>query len=440
MSESKLKSTVSGIAEQLPMDRLKGEAQNYGQALAQRGVTKLGEHVEGLTGKLNDFAEGGGKAGMARHVMEGDSPVKAGLKSAGTKLKDAVKGKLGGGGGKGNKLKVTNIYETIDVGVPREVAYKQWTEFEDFPKFTKKVENVSQEAPEKVKWQAQIFWSHRSWNAKIVDQVPNERIVWKSEGQKGHVDGSITFHALTPDLTRIIMVLEYYPKGLFEHTGNLWRAQGRRARLELKHFARHVNTQTILHQDEQQGWTGEIHSGHVEKQPGEADDSEQQDQDQAQDQQGQDQQGQDQQGQDQQGQDQQGQDQQGQGGDQDQDEAQEQDSDEGRMQADEPESSDEGRSDEGEQAQQKQGQQKSSQPQQKSGQAQKSGQGQQNQQKSGQGQQSQQQSGQGQQSQQKTGQGQSQQKPSQGQQKGQGQQGGGQGQQNQQSGSGNEGQ
>lgn len=269
MSETDTKKG-GGIASQLPLDRLKQEARGFGEALAHRGLGSVSDRVEGLTGKLNDYAQGGGgTAGkMAKEVAGGSSPVKAGVKAKASQAKDKVvdaaknlTGKGGGGGGK--KLKVTNILESVDVPVSREVAYEQWTQFEDFPDFTKKVENVDQEEDEKVTWKAQIFWSHRSWTAKIVDQVPNERIVWKSDGEKGHVDGAITFHELAPDLTRILMVLEYHPKGLFEHTGNIWRAQGRRARLELKHFARHVSTQTILHQDELDGWKGEIHDGKV---------------------------------------------------------------------------------------------------------------------------------------------------------------------------------
>ncbi len=73
--------------------------------------------------------------------------------------------------------------------------------------------------------------------------MPDDRIIWRSKGQKGHVDGAVTFHELAPNLTRILLVLEYHPQGLFERTGNLWRAQGRRARLELKHFRRHMMTQ-----------------------------------------------------------------------------------------------------------------------------------------------------------------------------------------------------
>ncbi|MQA93058.1 MAG: cyclase, partial [Gemmatimonas sp.] len=88
-------------------------------------------------------------------------------------------------------------------------------------------------------------------------------IVWRSEGQKGHVDGAVTFHELGPNLTRILVVLEYHPQGFFERTGNIWRAQGRRARLELKHFRRYVMTETILHPDDVEGWRGEIRDKEV---------------------------------------------------------------------------------------------------------------------------------------------------------------------------------
>jgi Polyketide cyclase / dehydrase and lipid transport len=125
------------------------------------------------------------------------------------------------------------------------------------------VEHVEQPSPEQVVWKAQIFWSHRTWESTIVEQVPGERIVWRSKGSKGHVDGAVTFHEIAPRLTRVMLVLEYYPQGLFERTGNLWRAQGRRARLELKHFCRHAMTETILNPDDAPGWHGEIRDGEV---------------------------------------------------------------------------------------------------------------------------------------------------------------------------------
>ncbi|MGY0056387.1 SRPBCC family protein [Streptomyces sp. LZ34] len=241
------------LTKELPTERLKKDTQDVLVALGERALSTVGHLGDGgglgLKMPMKPLLKMG-----AKHVME--------------KVKDKAKEVIpglggGGGGGKGKKLKVINIVEQIDVGVPVSIAYNQWTQFEDFPSFMKKVEDVEQTSDEEVDWKAQIFLSHRKWHAEIIDQVPDQRIVWRSRGQKGHADGAVTFHELAPHLTRILLVLQYHPQGLFEHTGNIWRAQGRRARLELKHYRRHVMSEVILHPDEVEGWRGEIHDGEV---------------------------------------------------------------------------------------------------------------------------------------------------------------------------------
>jgi hypothetical protein len=57
----------------------------------------------------------------------------------------------------------------------------------------------------------------------------------------------------------VILELEYTPKGLFEKTGNLWRAQGRRVRLDLKHFRRFI----MMRGEETGAWRGRIEDGEV---------------------------------------------------------------------------------------------------------------------------------------------------------------------------------
>ena len=262
------------LAEELPTQRLAQEAKNVLQAFAERVLSSVGDKV---TGKVNEFSQGllekvggedagpGVKAAVAglTALTEGKSPMRAALSAGATGLKEKVKKFFGAG--KGKKAKMTNIVETIDVGVPLRVAYNQWTQYEDFPSFMKKVEHVERPEDEKSNWKAQVFWSHRAWEATTLEQVPDSHIIWRAKGAKGYVDGAVSFSELAPNLTRICLVMEYHPQGLFEGTGNLWRAQGRRARLEFKHFRRHAMVHALLKVDEIEGWRGEIREGEVVK-------------------------------------------------------------------------------------------------------------------------------------------------------------------------------
>jgi uncharacterized membrane protein len=257
-----------------PQGQLQDSLQKLVGTFTDRAVSSLSGRLSGATERLTDYAQNGGGRGLLSAVTGVEdltSPVKAAVKSgfssAGGKVTDTLKnaaGSLFGGKGKGGKKsKITNIVEHLDIGAPVDLVYNQWTQFAEFPKYMKKLEQVEQKSEEKLRWKAQVFLSHRSWESTITEQVPNERIVWRSKGDKGYLDGAVTFHELAPNLTRVVVVLEYHPQGLFEKTGNLWRAQGRRIRLELKNFQREVMTQAVLHPDEVEGWRGEIRDGEV---------------------------------------------------------------------------------------------------------------------------------------------------------------------------------
>ena len=110
-----------------------------------------------------------------------------------------------------------------------------------------------------------VFKSRRSWKATVTEQIPDRRIAWTTEGAKGTTKGVVTFHPLADDLTQVLLVLEYYPQGLFEKTGNIWRAGGRRARLDLKHFRRFV----MMRGEATGSWRGEIRDGEVVRGPDE---------------------------------------------------------------------------------------------------------------------------------------------------------------------------
>jgi uncharacterized membrane protein len=249
-------------------------AKGYAVARGQDAAKRVGDKLSGVTGSLNDTAEGGGfkatAAGEAvRRVVSGESPVKAALGGIGSGIKGMFGRKKSGGSG--NK-KFMNIIEDITVGVPVNVAYDQWTQFQEFASFMKGVESVDQTDELNSNWRVKVAKSRRNFKATVTEQIPDRKIAWTTEGAKGTVKGVVTFHPLADDLTQILLVMEYYPQGLFEKTGNIWRAQGRRTRLDLKHFRRF-----IMQRGEATGsWRGEIRDGEVVRGPEDEESEEQQ--------------------------------------------------------------------------------------------------------------------------------------------------------------------
>jgi uncharacterized membrane protein len=255
----------------LPTDALKEAGQKLLALLVQRAAQAATERVGGFTDRLTDYAEHGGpglKAALSSGtaLAEGKSPLRAAMSGGLTGVTESIKkafSGLGGGSGGKKKLKMTVISERQDVGLPLRTTYDLWTQFADFPTYMKKVESVEQADDTKLNWKAQVWWSHRTWEATIIEQVPDSHIVWRSKAPKGHVDGAVTFTELGTNLTHVGLILEYHPQGLFERTGNLWRAQGRRARLEFQHFRRHAMSHVLIRQEEVEGWRGEIRDSEV---------------------------------------------------------------------------------------------------------------------------------------------------------------------------------
>jgi len=247
------------------LDQLRDEVVHFLGAQVENLAEKAGDKVTGLTDQLIDVAENGGvlpKAGL--RILQGESPLKAFVsekaKSIGGGLLDKAKRAFGlGKGRKSGTTKVMNIVESLDVGVPVRFAYDHWTQYEKFSTFTKGVRSASKGKDATSDWKVKVGPSTRGWKATVQEQVPDERIVWTSQGAKGTTRGCVSFHEVTPTLTRIVLVVEYYPSGLFEKTGNIWRAQGRRLRLDFKHFQRYVT----LTDEEPEGWRGEIRDGEV---------------------------------------------------------------------------------------------------------------------------------------------------------------------------------
>ena len=198
---------------------------------------------------LDKVTSAGDQAGSVGKAMAGAaSPV--------GKVAEAAKS-LGSGGSASDDRNVQKlrmiIRESIEVAVPKTVAYNQWTQFTELPSIVKGVDSVEQEDDDLVEWTAKIGPSRRTWKAEITEQVPDEKIAWQSkEGPENR--GVISFHELDGNLTLVVVEMEYFPSGLVEKFGNLFLVARRRVRKDLRLFKHYIE----LAGEETGAWRGEI--------------------------------------------------------------------------------------------------------------------------------------------------------------------------------------
>lgn len=113
----------------------------------------------------------------------------------------------------------SSVIEFIDVDVPVERAYNQWTQFEEFPKFMSSVEEIRQIDDKTLHWTALVDGKRKEWDAEISEQIPDERIAWHSVSGARNA-GVVTFHKISDTRSRITLQLDYEPETAFERIGD----------------------------------------------------------------------------------------------------------------------------------------------------------------------------------------------------------------------------
>ena len=148
---------------------------------------------------------------------------------------------------------MSTIEESIDVQVPVRTAYNQWTQFEEFPQFMEGVKTVQQLDDVSLHWTAEIAGQERQWEAKITEQIPDERIAWTSTTGTGNA-GVVTFHTMDPNTTRIMLQLEVYPEDFKEKVGDWLQIPRLRVKGDLKRFKEFIESRGT----ETGEWRGEV--------------------------------------------------------------------------------------------------------------------------------------------------------------------------------------
>jgi uncharacterized membrane protein len=150
----------------------------------------------------------------------------------------------------------TKVEKSVLVTVPVSTAYNQWTQFETFPQFMEGVESVRQLSDDRLEWVAEIAGVRRQWQAKILEQVPEQKIAWAAtEGATNA--GAVTFEDVGGGQTRVNLTVEYEPEGLVEKVGDMLNIVENRAEGDLERFKEFIESEGR----ETGAWRGSVSEG-----------------------------------------------------------------------------------------------------------------------------------------------------------------------------------
>jgi uncharacterized membrane protein len=149
---------------------------------------------------------------------------------------------------------------SIVVDSPLREVYNQWTQFEEFPSFMEGVLEVRQLDERRLHWRAIVGGSEREWHAEIVDQVPDQRIAWRSVRGASNA-GAVLFEAAGEGTTKVTLRLVYEPEGATENIGDALGFVSRRVKGDLERFKEFMEDR----ERSTGAWRGEIHGRSVRK-------------------------------------------------------------------------------------------------------------------------------------------------------------------------------
>ena len=146
------------------------------------------------------------------------------------------------------------IIETVDVNVPVSVAYNQWTQFEEFPRFLDEVESIQQVTDTLTVWKVKVGPVEREFEANITEQHPDERVAWNSTGGDEDHAGVVTFHKLSDSETRVTVQIDWTPEGFLEKIGDTLGADNHAIKKDLKNFKEFIESKG----SETGAWRGDV--------------------------------------------------------------------------------------------------------------------------------------------------------------------------------------
>lgn len=149
---------------------------------------------------------------------------------------------------------MSQVEESIEVGVPVHTAYDQWTQFETFPAFMSGVDRIEQRTDTLTHWVTSVNGVRREFDAEITEQIPDERVAWTTVSGEARQAGVVTFHRLDDSHTKVMLQMEFQPEGVTETVGDKLGFVKRQTKGDLERFKEFIEERGM----ETGGWRGVV--------------------------------------------------------------------------------------------------------------------------------------------------------------------------------------
>lgn len=102
--------------------------------------------------------------------------------------------------------------KSIEIGVPVEVAFALYSDFERFPEWMNHIKEVRRTGDNLTKWAADApLGINVEWEAEITAFEPNRKIAWRTVRGDVHMEGEVTFESIRKGKTLLRLSVGYTP-------------------------------------------------------------------------------------------------------------------------------------------------------------------------------------------------------------------------------------
>jgi uncharacterized membrane protein len=101
----------------------------------------------------------------------------------------------------------------------------------------------------------------KHWDSEITEQVPDQKIGWKSISGDAFNAGVVRFEPLGANRTRVRLVIAYEPQGATENIGDALGVMSASVQSSVNRFKEYIESRGV----EDGGWRGSVHDSRTEE-------------------------------------------------------------------------------------------------------------------------------------------------------------------------------